>query len=159
MILISTDVLGQQTDPVFIHVSEDSANDRFSNYEISIQNGSDSVICILHSIFIDLTTDVPKGLPLYSKSKEREEFILSRSFDDTTYDAEAAPRKGEFILPHQTLNFRVKILKPTNLTPKYLTMQYFYLINFCYNDLKIAMKDNVGSWYYKYARFKKSVKL
>ncbi len=160
LILFNTSILAQPAESLLVTVSKnETVKVGFCVYDVSIQNRSDSIVCILHSIFMNLTTDIPQGLALYIKSKEKEEYSLHRSFEDTTYDAEAMPRKGECVLPHQTLNFKVKILKAANDTPEYLTIQYFYLADLCYESLKTEMKNKVGSWYYKYNRLKKSIKI
>lgn len=160
LICVSTNVFGQQAETLLVNASKNEiSNDGFYVYDISIKSRSDSIVCILHSIFMNLTIDTPQGLAVYIKKKEQEEYSLHLAFEDTTYIAEAMPRKGEFIFPRQTLNFKIKILKPTNDTPKSLTIQYFYLEGMCYGDFKTAMKEKVGSWYYKYNRLKKSVKI
>jgi hypothetical protein len=159
LILVNTNIVGQQTETLLINVSKSEVKDGFYIYDISVQNRSDSIVCMLHSIFVNLTADIPQGLALYIKSKDEEEYSLHRSFEDTTYDAEAMPRKGECILPRQTLNFKIKILQPTNNISKYLTVQYFYLTELCYKDFIKEMKNKVGSWYYKYNRLQKSVKI
>lgn len=158
LVLMNRDIIGQQSDPLLINISKSELNDGFYNYDISVQNRSDSIACILHSILMDLTADTAQGLALYIKNKDKQEYSLHMTFDDTTYIAEAMPRKGEFVLPHQSLHFKIKILKPINDIQKYLTVQYFYLTDLCYIDFKKVMKDKVGSWYFKYNRLKKSIK-
>ena len=159
LILFNTYVIGQQAETLLINVSKNEIKDGYCIYDLSVQNKSDSIACLLHSIFIDLTADTPQGLAVYIKGRNKEEYSLHRSFEDTTYDAEAMPRKGECILPHQTLNFKIQILKSRDDRSKYLTVSYFYLTDMCYKDLKKEMKDKVGNWYYKYNRLKQSVKL
>jgi hypothetical protein len=159
LFLIGTKIFGQQAESLLVNILKSETKDSFYICDISVQNKSDSIVCILHSIFMNLTADTTQGIALYFKNKEKQEYSLHRAFEDTTYIAEAIPQKGEVILPHHTLYFKIKILKTANDILKYLTIQYFYLTDLCYEDFKREMKNKVGSWYYKYNRLKKSVKI
>ena len=131
--------------------------DSCCTYEIAVKNESDSIVCMLHSLFIDLTTGAPQGVALYQKTEYQNSYSLHYSFKDTLYDFDPIPYKGEWLLPYQTLQFKIRIA-PVEGKQKYLSFECFYLNDFCYRDLMKEMR-HVGLWYTKYNRVEKRIEL
>jgi hypothetical protein len=122
-------------------------------YTMSIINNNDSSVCVLHSLFINLTSENPQGLAVYSADTNSEEYRFQYSFKDTGYNFEVVPYLGELILPYQKLTFKIRVLPSKNDKARTISFEYFYLNDFSYRDFMAQMKK-VGSWYYKYNRLK-----
>jgi len=137
---------------------DESSKDSCCIYVMSIKNNTDSSLCILHSLFINLTSEKPQGLAVYSWDKKSEEYSFQYSFKDTGYTFEVVPYIGELILPYRKLLFKIRLLPFKNDKTKSVGFEYFYLNDFSYRDFMGQMKK-VGSWYYKYNRLKETVPL
>jgi len=143
-----------------VNISRDEVSDsNFCIYNVLIENKSDSVACLLHSVFMNLTSDAPQGLALFIKNKHRIMYHFRYSFEDTTIIAEVILYKSEIILPHHVLNFKIKTQKVKDNLSKYLTFEYFYPIDFCYSDFIKDMDKAKSKWYLKYDRRKKEIKM
>jgi hypothetical protein len=126
-------------------------------YNITIKNLSDSVACILHSMFMNLKSTMPHGLPLHFQRNSPRFYSLSYSFRDTTFQLESTPYRGECIFPYQSLQFEV-IIVPGNEMGKQLRFEYLYVPDFCYNAFMKNMQQ-MTTWYLKYKRKEKIIEL
>lgn len=114
---------------------------------MSINNFSDSVICILHSHFILLSVgNNPQTLAAMEKSETNERYDLKQAAKDTLVTYEVPQYRGSIILPYQGLNFSIVIAS----SPKeqFLSIDYFYLFDIDYRKFKKEMI--IGRWYQKY---------
>jgi hypothetical protein len=131
--------------------------DSCCTYEITLKNESDSIVCILHSLYVNLTSGIPQGLALYQKNEYKDSYSLHYALKDTLYDFDPPAYKGELILPYQILRFKVKTAfvekKIVNLS-----FECFYLNDLCYKDFLKDMKQ-VGLWFTKYKRVEKIIEL
>lgn len=126
-------------------------------YNVTIKNLSDSITCILHSMFMNLKSSEPQGLPLHFQRTLPRFYSLGYSFRDTAFEFESTPYRGEFILPYQSLHFKVKIV-PGNEMGKQLSFEYLYVPDFCYKDFMKDMQQ-MTTWYRKYKRKEKRMEL
>src|SRR5688572_26002918 len=98
LVLASFISLGQQTDQLKVTLQK-SNSDSCCIYDLAIKNVSDSTVCILHSMFMNLTSSEPQVLALFQQSKSKEYYSLHYSISDTIYNFESVPYKAECILP------------------------------------------------------------
>jgi hypothetical protein len=146
---------------LLVDVSKSSRNLKGrSFYDIKITNNTDSIVCVLHSLHLNLFSGKPQGLALNNETKEREEYRLYYSFKDTTYDYDASSILyiGECILPGRFLQFTVYVLSTDSKRKKDLGFEYLYLKDFCYREF-VSKMQNVGSWYKSYNRLTRNVLL
>jgi hypothetical protein len=149
----------QQKDILSATLAKDDNNkDSCCVYVMSIKNNSDSCLCILHSLFINLTSEKPQGLAVYGSDKKSEQYAFQYSFKDTGYTFEVVPYAGELVLPYQKLVFKIRLLPFKNDKARSIGFEYFYLNDFSYRGFMGQMKK-VGSWYYKYKRLKETISL
>lgn len=148
---------GQQAEQLKVTLQK-SNNDSCCVYNLSIRNESDSTVCILHSMFMNLTSSEPQGLALYQQSKSKEYYSLHYSVSDTAYNFESVPYRAECILPHQTLGFKIQVYRSVNEKVRQLSFDYLYISDFCYKNL---MKDmqKMTTWYLKYKPKEKIMEL
>jgi hypothetical protein len=159
LLIISCGTFAQQRDMLSVSLTKsDSGKDSCCIYVMSVKNNSDSSLCLLHSLFINLTSEKPQGLAVYSSDKKSEEYSFQYSFKDTGYTFEVVPYIGELILPYQKLLFKIRLLPFKNDKARTVSFEYFYLNDFSYRDFMAQMKK-VGSWYYKYNRLKETLSL
>jgi hypothetical protein len=149
----------QQTDMLSVTLAKDGSHkDSCRLYTMSIKNNSDSSLCILHSLFINLNSEKPQGLAVYGSDKKSEEYRFQYSFKDTGYTFEVVPYLGEMILPYQKLLFKIRLLPFKNEKARSVSFEYFYLKDFSYRDF-IGQMKKVGSWYCKYNRLIEKISL
>jgi len=134
----------QMTGDLSVTISpEKMANDTFNLYRVVIANDKDSVVVIPHSLFCDLNETMPiaKNLAAQRFQEGWLEYSFMLSIEDTTIIPEYYPYSASFILPHQMLEFDIKIVK----TPlrKFLNLKYYTLYNFNYRE---SIKGMTGKW-------------
>lgn len=156
-ILIKKSTWGQFSEVLSIHAEKMKLNNSCSVYEIEIKNNSDSVALILHSMFMDLTSKNPQGLALYEKNTPAESYSFDYAFQDTIYDVESQAYRSEFVMPYQTLRFKITI-NSSNGKRKLLSFKYFFINDFCYRNLRNEMRE-MTTWYLKYEILKKNIEL
>lgn len=150
---------GQQKEQLQVTILKfEKSSDSSCVYYITIKNASDSIACILHSMFISLTNSKPQGLALYQQSKSKEYYSLHYSFSDTLYNFESLPYRGACILPYQTLSFNVMIAPVTGAKARQLSLEYLYIPDFCYKEFMKDMQQ-MTTWYLKYKRIEKIMEL
>ena len=159
LLLIFGRTFAQQKDILSVSLTKsDSSKGSCCVYVMSVKNNSDSSVCLLHSLFINLTSEKPQGLAVYSSDEKSEEYSFQYSFKDTGYTFEVVPYIGELILPYQKLLFKIRLLPFKNDKARTISFEYFYLNDFSYHNFMAQMKK-VGSWYYKYNRLKETLSL
>jgi hypothetical protein len=143
-----------------VKVLKSAYTDDASVYEVSITNKTDSIACILHSIFLDLTSKRLMGLPLdeYQRVDTSDLFSLEFTYRDTLNTFESTVYRGECILPYQTLNFKVMVTDPPKGRVQKFSFEYFYTSDLCYRQFMQEMKM-VGFWYRKYQRLRSATPL
>lgn len=108
--LISIACAAQSVERIRIILEkEDVNNDSCCIYLVTIKNVSDSIVCVLHSMFMDLTSSKPQELALYEQTSSLVYFSMHYSKEDVKYDYESTPSRAEAILPYATLRFRLLI--------------------------------------------------
>jgi hypothetical protein len=157
-LFISLNTVAQKSDPFHLTISKKEKVGEFSIYEVSVRNYSDSIVCVIHSIFVNLNASEPQGITLFTSDKDNEMYNLKRSFEDTSYNSWGIPQKGAFVLPYQSLKFKIKLLG-LNDKWKELMVNYIYFVNLCYKEIITEMKEEPGRWYNKFNQKSKSVKL
>jgi hypothetical protein len=138
-------------------IKSDKSGDSCCIYNVTINNLSDSVACILHSMFMNLKSSQSQGLPLHFQRTAQRFYSLGYSFRDTAFEFESTPYRGECILPYQSLQFKVMIV-PGNEMGKQLSFEYLYVPDFCYKDFMKDMQQ-MTTWYLKYKRNEKKIEL
>jgi len=130
------------------------SNDSLALYNVQINNDTDSILCIPHSIYFDLreTVDLPKGLAVYKSSNETSFYNLIYAFGDTTIDPQFYPTSANFLLPHQKLEFEISLRKSNK--KKCLVFKYVQLFDLCYRSFLHEMQ---GHWLRKYTVIEKQV--
>lgn len=127
-------------------------------YQVSIKNITDSIVCILHSMFIDLASSQPKGLPVNDQKLGKVRYSLDQSFRDTLLDAASFPYRGELILPYQSLTFRILLPKVDADRTNLFDFKYIYLKDIQYRQFMREMQK-LTSWYRKYEIFEQTLEL
>jgi hypothetical protein len=109
-------------------VSEDSV----SRYKIVIENYSDSIVVLPHSVFFDINeiTDEPLGLARYDTRPGMDFYTLRYAWGDTLTDPQRYPLAVNYILPWQKLEFKIAT-KPI-CRHCALTINYFRIYDFDY---------------------------
>jgi hypothetical protein len=159
LLLTSCGTFGQSTEQLQVTVlRSESKSDSCCVYNVAIKNKSDTTVCILHSMFINLTSSLPQGLALYQQDEYKEYYSFHYSMRDTLYTFETLPYRAEGILPYQTLEFKVKVRRPLNKKYQQLSFEYLYAPDFCYSSFVKAMQQ-MTTWYLKFKRLKKTVDL
>jgi hypothetical protein len=157
--LASYTSIGQPAEQLKVAVlRSDSSGDSCCVYRVTIKNASDTTVCILHSMFINLTSSVPQGLALYQQDKTKEYYSFHYSMKDTLYTFESLPYRAECILPYQTLEFTIKVRQALKKKDQQLSFEYLYEPDFCYNSFMKAMQK-MTTWYLKYKRLEKIIEL
>lgn len=113
-----------------------------SMYQVTLYNNSDSVLCILSSAFGKYRKDACDTLSILSNKN----YDISYALLDSRFDPFTPLKKKLCILPHQELNFTIRLeeLKPNS----FLRLQYFYSNDYSLsNDRKETKKP---LWYKKY---------
>jgi hypothetical protein len=159
LILLSHISWGQQIEQLRVTLSKLANNeDSCCVYSVIVKNVSDSTVCILHSIFLNLTSNKPQGIAVYQQGKSKVQYSLRYSLSDTAYNFESVPYRAECILPYQTLSFKIIIADTLNEKTKYLNFEYLYTPDFCYKNFMKDMRK-MTSWYIKYRRLEKTLEL
>lgn len=124
-------------------VSEDSV----SIYKIVIQNYSDSVVVLTHSVFFDINEvdDEPLGLALWDSRRGMRFYSLMYAWRDTLTDPEKYPLSVDYILPRQKLDFKI-ITKPA-CQHCALIIDYFLIYDF---DYRTFLKSVSYNWEREY---------
>ena len=124
----------QKKEALSIETSKTNyASDSLYIYSISISNFSDSIICILHSHFVLLSVgNNPQALTATENNETKEWYNLKQAAKDTLFTYEVPQYRASIILPYQSLNF--KILVHSSNKEQFLTINYFYLLDFCYRN-------------------------
>ena len=96
-------------------------------YKITLYNNSDSVLCILPSAFGKYRKEASDTLSILSNKN----YDISYALLDSKFDPFTPLKKKLCILPHQELNFTVRLeeLKPNS----FLRLQYFYSNDYSLN--------------------------
>lgn len=157
-LLVNIATFGQSTKPLIVTASKGYEKGEYLVYDISVENNSDTVVCILHSKFINLNSSEPQGLALYKINREKGEYSMGWSFEDTTYSSWGTPKKGELLLPHQNIKFKILILKSSGIQ-NYILVDYFNVSDFCYTEFIKQMTDNPSRWYSKFKVVKLTIKI
>jgi hypothetical protein len=157
LLLLAIDVHGQQSNPL-VALKKDTTINGISIYNMSITNNSDSILCVLRSLFVSLTLDAPQVFAPYGANSDFDDFTLEYSAIDTAHNFEVTPYIGELILPGQKLSFKIELLFSNKKKLGRLRFKYIYLNDLEYRKFMLEMRK-VGSWYYKYTRHEKSVDL
>jgi hypothetical protein len=109
-------------------------------------------------MFMDFTSSESQELALYQYDKSKEYYSSQYSTRDTLYNFESLPYRGECILPHQTLQFKLMVKRGPNKKDRQLSFEYLYMPDFCYNSFMKAMQK-MTTWYLKYKRLEKAMEL
>lgn len=119
----------------------------FFAYRLQINNNSDSILCIPHSMFFDLneTQDYPRELAIYSHTNDKDYFDLNRATGDTSRDPQFYPAPADLLLPRQKLDILIS-LKDTK-KEKIFILEYVPLFELDYRKFLHEMK---GNWLTKY---------
>ena len=147
----------QKRDSLSIKISKTgSANDRFSIFDLSITNYSDSITCILHSpaVFLGAGSG-SQELAVTENSESRQVYNLKLAAGDTIYINEVLLYRASIILPYQTLHFKIRI--PSSKKKQLLSIDYFHLFDISYQEFEKEMR--IGRWYEKYHQSNKVILL
>jgi hypothetical protein len=152
-LLISTcgNGFSQTLDTILVTISRDE-KPRTDLYTVTIKNISDTPVCILHSIFINLFYDPPQQLADYKKVNSTELYSLDYAARDTSIDYEGPidNLNGEVILPLQEIKFRLLI--PDSNKDKKLQFEYVRIVHFCYPEFKNEIFKDATTWHRKYKK-------
>lgn len=150
---------GQQIRPLQVSILKASTDSGYAVYEVAINNKSDSVVCVLHSMFISLgDNSQPHGLGLYRKTKSEEYYSLHYSEQDTLYNFESLPYRAECVLPYRSLSFKIRVPYGGSKMKQQFDFEYLYMADFCYKEFVKSMQK-MTTWYLKYSRIEKAVQL
>ena len=158
VLLFTCNAFGQEGRLAVTFTKDETVKDSCCIYNMSIKNRSDSVLCILHSMFMSLTSVQPQVLSVFEKNMDFDDFSFQYSVGDTSYTFEVMPYIGELILPYQQLSFKIKLLWSDGRKPGRLRFEYIYLNDLSYRKFQEEMKQ-VASWYNKYTRMEKFIDL
>lgn len=159
LILASYNSISQSPEQLNVTVlKSENDSDSYCVYRVSIKNASDSTVCILHSMFIDLTSSATQELALYQQTKAKEYYSFKYSMRDTLYTFESLPYRAECILPYQTLEFKIRVRQALKKRDQQLSFEYLYEPDFCYNSFMKAMQK-MTTWYLKFERLEKIIEL
>jgi hypothetical protein len=159
LMLASYTSIGQPAEQLKVAVLRSESNgDSCCVFSVAIKNASDTTVCILHSMFINLTSSVPQGLALYQQGKTEEYYSFHYSMKDTLYTFESLPYRAECILPYQTLEFKIRVRQALNKKNQQLSFEYLYAPDFCYSNFMKAMQQ-MTTWYLKFKRQEKIIEL
>jgi hypothetical protein len=140
-------------------MKEEKLQDNYSLYTVIMKNVSDTPICILHSIFINLFYEPPQKLAVADKTKSADIYSLEYSARDTLFDYEGSINNfnGEIILPLQEIKFKLLLLRTNK--ERELKFEYVQIENFCYPEFKNEIFKNATQWYKKYKRIQRIIEL
>jgi hypothetical protein len=122
---------GQKIDLLRVTSSKIS-EDSVSRYKIVIENYSDSIVVLIHSVFFDIDelTDEPLGLALYGASRGVNFYSLTHAWRDSKSAPQHYPLSVNYILPRQKLEFKIAT-KPV-CQQCALIIDYFHVYDFDY---------------------------
>jgi hypothetical protein len=112
-----------------------------SIYRGSFFNNSDSTICIVSSIYLRIRdTSNLNYLSIYDTKKEGNLYSFLNVGMDSAIERAFYPYQATFILPHQTIYFKLSITNPK--AENYLEMYVVYEKSFCLNTFRKRMTTN-----------------
>jgi hypothetical protein len=122
---------GQKFDSLRV-TSFKVAEDSVSRYKLVIENYSDSIVVLIHSVFFDINevADEPLGLALYDTRQGMDYYSLRYAWGDKNVDPQRYPLSVNYILPFQKLEFKIATKPICHHCA--LTMDYFLIYDFAY---------------------------
>lgn len=151
----------QRKDYIIFQIKKDStAESGFDRFSVRAYNPSDTPVCIMHSIFINLIEEPPQKLAVFrSNYTQGQLFSLEYTMRDTAidYEGDIVNFNAEPILPLQDIKF--SLLIPKSSVPRRIKMEYLLVPDLCYKDFKKRIFENATNWYFPYKRIKKELVL
>lgn len=150
----------QTTDSLLVTVTKEKMENGLHLYNVTMKNFSDTPVCILHSIFINLFYDPAQQLAVIHSTSSAEFYSLSYSAKDTTIDYEGPINNfnAEIILPLQEIKFRLLLSSTSNKVTS-LEFEYARIANLCYPEFKQAIFRDATQWHKKYKRIQRAIAL
>ena len=147
-LIISNSSFAQNKDIIIKSEKKDSIT-----YNIIIINNSDSILCLLTSVFLSHTKECE--LAIYDKTDNQIIYSLNYLIEDSRFDSALPIYRAECIFPNQTLFVSIKITKYNEKYKKSLRLNFFYKKNLCYKSFNKEIHKR--NWVKNYTLFNRNI--